>query len=159
MRLDFKSSRNLSLQTDRYDLNEDKTTEYTVGFGYVIQGVKMFGKKKKRRGRGSKEEEDQSKLLKLGRNTGGAQANDLEITFDFSLRDNIRINYKLDEDRDPEPLSGNKTLTISPAVNYQLNQNLRLRFFFDYQNTQPYVSNQFERTTMRGGITVQFQLN
>ena len=160
LRVDFKKSRNLSLQTDRYDLNEDKTTEYTVGFGYVIQGVKMFGKKKKRRGRGAKDEdEDDNKLLKLGRNTGGAQANDLEITFDFSLRDNIRINYKLDEDRDPEPLSGNKTLTISPAVNYQLNQNLRLRFFFDYTNTQPYVSNQFERTTMRGGITVQFQLN
>jgi len=158
MRFDYKKSRNLALQTDRYDLTEDKSTEYTIGFGYLVKGVKIFKKKKKRRKK-KDDDEDSNKILKLGRKTGGSQTNDLEFTFDFSFRDNIRINYKLDEERDPEPLSGNKTLTISPAATYQLNQNLKLRLFFDYTNTKPYVSNQFERTTMRGGLTIQFQLN
>jgi cell surface protein SprA len=156
LKVDFKKSRNLSLQTDRYDMNEDKSTEYVFGFGYTIKEVAFSSKKKKKKRRPAKK--DDSKVT-FGRKTGGAKNHDLNIAFNFSLRDNIRINYKLDEDRDPEPLSGNKTLTISPSADYQLNENLKLRLFFDYTNTKPYVSNQFERTTMRGGITVQFQLN
>lgn len=157
VKLDFKKSRSLSLQTDRYDLNEDKATEYVFGFGYTIKDVVFnFGGKKKRR---RKKDDNKEGNLIFGRKTGGAKNHDLQISFDFALRDNIRINYKLDEDRDPEPLSGSKTLSISPSASYQLNENLNLRLFFDYTNTKPYVSNQFERTTMRGGLTVQFQLN
>ncbi|MDX1684555.1 MAG: cell surface protein SprA [Saprospiraceae bacterium] len=159
LKVDFKKSRSLSLQTDRYDMNEDKATEYVFGFGYTIKDVEFnFGGRKKRRRRRDDDKDKDGGLI-FGRKTGGARNHDLQLSFDFSLRDNIRINYKLDDERDPEPLSGSKTLTISPAASYQLNENLNLRLFFDYTNTKPYVSNQFERTTMRGGITVQFQLN
>ena len=155
--LDFKKSRNLDLRTTSFDLNETKTTEYVVGFGYTIKDMKISFKKKKRR-RG-KSRDQGGGFLGIGSDKDKKPvSNDLVFAFDFSLRDDITQNHRLDQTRKAVPTRGMKSIRISPAVDYTLNRNLTLRLFFDYNKSTPYTSNSYPITTMRGGVTVRFNL-
>jgi cell surface protein SprA len=49
-------------------------------------------------------------------------------------------------------------VTIAPAITYQLNDQLSLRFFFDYSKNTPKTSAGYPTTNIRSGITVRFSL-
>jgi cell surface protein SprA len=92
-----------------------------------------------------------------GSSGGGStlKGNDLELLFDFSFSDNITVNHYLDLNAQPQPTRGQKEITISPAIRYNLNKNINLRLFFDYRKTEPYTTTGYPITTTEGGITVQ----
>lgn len=151
--LDVKKSRSLLLSTVAFDLNETKTSEYVLGFGYQVKGVR-FGKKP--RGRQS---QPQSNNGLLGGSGGISNAGTLNIKFDFSLRDDITLNHQIDVDRRPVATRGLRSLRISPSADYALNNNLTLRLFLDYNKTVPYTSQAYPITNFRSGLTVRFTLN
>ena len=78
--------------------------------------------------------------------------------FDFSLRDDISLNRRLDQAGEGEPTRGNRAITFTPSAQYYLNKRLSLRLFMDYRKQIPKTSIGFPTTNIRGGVTVRFAL-
>ncbi|MEY2905302.1 MAG: hypothetical protein RJA52_1318, partial [Bacteroidota bacterium] len=89
---------------------------------------------------------------------GQLRGKDLDINFNLRLRDDVTFNHLLDQGI-IEPTRGNYALSISPSVEYKMNQRLSLRLFFDYNRNVPKTSAGFPRTNTAGGIIVRFALN
>lgn len=162
---DFKKSRTLAMSFIDYRLAETQSESYTVGFGYRIKDVKigfLMGKKAKKSSSKSKKKPttDAASGTKPPPGGGSAQqSNDLNIKFDFEVRDDITINHQLDQLVEAIPTRGARTIAINPSVEYALNRRLKLRLFTDYRKTVPKTSQSFPITTLSSGVTVQFQLN
>ena len=69
-----------------------------------------------------------------------------------------RSNHLLDQDAGARATRGSKDITISPAISYDVNKNVALRFFFDYRRQEPYVSTSFIVVNWEGGVTVRIKL-
>ena len=165
----YQTAANRSLNIISKLLSENVTKEVVGGFGLVLQDVEIGfltgnGKKKRRRGRRNEEDEGVSAALSGNRNNGrsrsGGRLNvaDLDIQFNLSFRDNITYASKPDQGI-REATEGARVLTFSPSAEYQVNQQLSLRAFFDYRKSTPYNSLGFPQTTANGGVVVRFQLN
>ncbi|MDX1666210.1 MAG: cell surface protein SprA, partial [Saprospiraceae bacterium] len=153
----FNKQRRLGMSFVSNQLSETQTKEIVIGFGYLIRDLQLgiFS------GSGGRpQRDDEPPQTPQGGRTGGSQlqGNDLDINFDFSLRDDVTFNHLLDQDI-IEPTRGNFSLSISPSAEYQINERLSLRMFFDYQRTVPKTSAGFPRTTSAGGFIVRFSLN
>ncbi|MBR9919631.1 MAG: cell surface protein SprA [Bacteroidetes bacterium] len=164
LNVDFKKSRNLQLSFIDNALNETKVSEYVIGFGWRLSNVDIpfLTGSKRRRGRGITDT-DLSPASGAGRGARGPGLNQrepqqMDITFDFSLRDDVTYRYLLDQSQEPIPTRGTRSITISPAVEYQLSKQLALRFFFDYRRTEPKSTQSYPITNVNGGITVRFIL-
>ncbi|MEP7195103.1 MAG: cell surface protein SprA [Saprospiraceae bacterium] len=139
-------------------LEERNSTAYTFRAGYVVKNVYLSflpGMKKvkipKKPKKGQSVEEANAKKPK---------GNDLQFTCDFSLRDDISKIHRLDEGIIARTFEGAKQITFSPAVKYNLNKNLNVRFFVDYNKRIPYaITNSYKDVRINGGLTVQFLLN
>lgn len=161
---DFKKSRSLAMSFIDYQLAESRSTSYSVGFGYRMKNVNipfLTGKKKTQAKKKTTKKPDPNAPPTPGSTggAGGTQANDLNIKFDFEVRDDITINHLLDSPNQAVPTRGARTISINPAVEYALNKRLKLRLFTDYRKTVPKTSQSFPITTLSSGITVQFSLN
>ncbi len=162
LRADFKKARNLRMDFETGILDETRTTEYVVGFGYRLKDVIipfLTGGKKKKKGKRTTRPSNQpnNNRGRPGANQNAPKGNDLNIKFDFSFRDDISINHYLDQET-AEPTRGTRTISISPSVDYDVNKRLNLRLFFDYNKTIPKTSAAFPITNTQGGITVRFSL-
>ena len=176
-KLDFRKARTLGFSFVGNQLSQTQTSEYIVGFGYKMQNVRLSflpgyqsTKPANNRGRNANTQDpgDQSDTVNprnsrsqgSQRNRGGQQGggNDLDLKFDFSLRDDITLIQPLDESGF-EPTRGTWALRINPQAQYQLNKRLILIFFVNYTRTVPKVSSSFPITNSQGGVTVRFSLN
>jgi cell surface protein SprA len=167
MNIDYKKARTLALSFINNQLNETQTKEIAIGFGYLMKDVDIpfltGSKKKKGRGKKKKEEEEQQQNNRNNRNNRGGGRNqlegkDLDINFNFSLRDDVTFAHIIDAQQS-EPTRGTYSLSLSPSAEYKLNQRLSLRLFFDYRRNVPKTSAGFPRTDTSGGVVVRFQLN
>ena len=113
----------------------------------LLSILDLTGGAKKKKASGSAEEK-----------TNAKQGNDLDILFDMSFADNLTLNHLLDQEADAKPTRGSKDITISPAIRYDVNKNVNLRFFVDFRKQEPYVSNQYKVITTEGGVTVRISL-
>ncbi len=153
--LDFKRARSLQMSFIDYSLNETRSKEYVIGFGYRMKNVDLpFTKKKRKRPNSN---QNNSIFGNSNARRGVGQAKDLDLSFDFSLRDDITIRHQLDQDI-REPTRGTNALTVSPAAEYRLNRQLSLRFFVDYRRTIPKTSQGYPTTNVNAGVTVRFTL-
>jgi cell surface protein SprA len=162
-KFEYKTNRTLRVEMTR-GLQETKGEDFTVGFGYKLKDVKMdfLMPAKKKKGRTKKEEEKKPQQNQGGRNSGGrgqSNAGDLDITFDFSIKDDITTYHAFESGGVELPTRGNRTVSILPQVTYQLNKQLSLRFFFDYRKNVPKTSQGYPTTNVRSGVTVRFSLN
>ena len=166
LNVDYKRARTLALSLINNQLNETQTKEISIGFGYLMKEVDipfLTGSNKKK-GKRKKEEEEKQQQQQQGRNNRGGggrgqlEGQDLDINFNFSLRDDVTYAHILDAQQF-EPTRGTYSLSISPSAEYKLNRRLSLRLFFDYRRNVPKTSAGFPRTDTSGGIVVRFQLN
>ena len=135
-------------------------------FGDLLRGIDIpfltGSKKKKGRGNRNQKPDDPAKNQPNQRGGGGRgrqlEGQDLDIQFNFSLRDDVTYAHRLDEGIF-EPTRGNYQLSLSPSAEYQINRRLSLRLFFDYRRSVPKTSAGFPRTDTAGGIVVRFSLN
>ncbi len=185
IRLNYKKSRRITLSLrESGEVRETKSTDFTFGFGHTIKnvrigflqfdaGTKRTRKRKSRQKR--KEEEELDKKLRDAaddiNNKGGKigpkkkrrkkekkKGSDLVLAFDVSFRDDLTITHELDTGTDPQPSRGQKTLRIEPTIDYDINKNLTLRLFFEYNSTRPYTSDSAPTVRTRGGINFRFKL-
>jgi len=134
-KFNYQIMRTLNMSFLNYQLGEQKSKEIKLGIGYKIRGLKLpfkFGT-----------------LTKL--------KNELIFKFDFAIRDSRNMIHKLDQNIS-EPTGGTKMISLLPSVDYILNKNIRLRFFFDWKKTIPYTSTSYPITNMNTGITLRYTL-
>lgn len=133
LRFEYRKSRTASLSLIDYQVSETKSTDYTFGLGYRVKGLtlpfEILGVRK----------------LK----------NDLNIKMDVSLRDDRTSNNYLAQQVDITT-RGQKVITISPSIDYIVNEKLTLRLFYDRRQSIPYVSSSYPITTTRAGLTLRF---
>ncbi|MEM6397532.1 MAG: cell surface protein SprA [Bacteroidota bacterium] len=163
----YQISANRSLNIVSKLVTENTVTEIVGGFGMVLEGVNigfLTGKRNRRRGRDRQEAEEEVAQQAGGRRGGGRgqsggrlNIGDLDFQLNFSFRDNITFASVPDQGV-REATEGNQTVTFSPSAEYQINNQLALRAFFDYRRTLPYNTLGFPTTTARGGVVVRFQL-
>jgi cell surface protein SprA len=160
LRVDFKKSRNLQMSFLDNGLNETKTSEYVIGFGYRMQGVQIGFLKKLQTPEAEKSLTPGSGGRSSQQRGGASPRNngDMDISFDFSLRDDVTTRYLLDQPIN-EPTRGTRAISISPAAEYQVNKQLALRLFMDYRRTIPKISQSFPITNTSAGVVVRFTLN
>ncbi len=135
-KVDYKQSRTMTMNFADYQLVELKSKQLTVGAGYKIKGLKLPIKIK-------------GKKIRLD--------NDLNFRFDFSYRDNVTINHRIDQGV-PQITAGSRVITIQPSIDYVVSKRLNIRLFFDQTRTIPKISSGFPTTNTRGGITLRFSL-
>ena len=149
-------------------LSEQVSTEVIGGFGVVLEEVEigfLQGRKKKKRLSKKQEEEAKKKAANArnGRNQGASRSggrlkvSDMDIQFNFSLRDGKTYASRQNPNI-REIVEGSRVLTFAPSVEYQVNDLLSLRAFFDYRKTQPFNPLGFPQTAASGGVVVRFQL-
>lgn len=133
IRLDYGRSRTVSLSLIDYQVSETRSTEWIIGMGYRIKGLVLpfsfFGVKQ----------------LK----------NDLNIKFDFAYRDDLTSNtyMALNENR---ATMGQRVIAITPTIDYIINDNLQLQFYFDRRQSFPHVLTSFPLTSTKGGLKLTF---
>ncbi|HRI27756.1 MAG TPA: hypothetical protein PK715_06815, partial [Chitinophagales bacterium] len=107
------------------------------GLGYRLKGLKL-------------------KFLKFGGKPLNLE-NDLVFNTDVSYRNNVTMNYRLDQNVG-EPTSGMKTIRIAPSIDYVVSNRLRITLFYDRTRNIPATSASFPITNTRGGIRINFNL-
>ena len=164
-KVDFKKSRSLALSMQDNSLSETRSDEYVVGWGYRMKDVYIAflkGGKKKKKARSKKKtssKNNPSPNAAGGKNKDD-EASDLNFAFDFGYRFNRSFRNAFDNSIETsEPTRGNKTITINPAVDYDISKKLNARLFFDYTRTIPTTTAQFPTTSIAGGVRIRFTLD
>ncbi len=134
IKVEFKRSRNLTMNISNAQITEVKTQEYIVGSGYRFKKVKI-------RFNATKEFES-----------------DLNLRMDFSIRDNLTIIRKVIEDA-YQVTSGQNIFTLKFNADYNLSKSFNVRFFFDWITNNPRVSNRFKTSNINFGLSVRFSLS
>lgn len=150
----YTKKRGLSMGFISYELAETRSTTLDFGFDWKMKNVRIgflpgFNNAANKKKASSKKEEDKSNAKK---------GNDLDILFDLSFADNLTLNHLLDQDAGARATRGSKDISISPAIRYDINKNINLRFFVDFRKQEPYVSNSYKVVTTEGGITIRISL-
>jgi len=138
--LEYKKSRMLSLSLIDYQLSENRSTEYVIGIGWRKRGFPLPFR------------------IKLpGKEASNRLDNDINFRLDFSWRDDATANSRLDLNS-ALPTSGQRVITISPSIDYVLNNRVNLKLFFDQRRTEPKVSTSAPITTTRAGLQIRVAL-
>jgi len=140
-RFEYKKSRQLSLSLIDFQLSEARSEEFTIGVGWRKRGLNLPFKIK----------------LPGMKKSAKELSNDLNLRLDLSLRDDATANSRLDQEA-ALPTAGQRVITISPSVDYVLNNRINLRLFFDQRRTEPKVSTSAPITTTRAGLQVRVSL-
>jgi cell surface protein SprA len=160
LNFEYRKTRELGMNFNGKELVESNTEEIVFGFGYTFENIDIpfltrSGGKKKNRDKKKKDG-----IIKLGGDTGKITDNrgrEMLVNVDFSFRDDIVTNYSVDGPA--EKTRGSESLRINPSIEYDVNQNLALRLFFDYSRTIPVIQTSYPLTNAQGGITLRFKLN
>jgi len=134
--IDYKKSRNLGLSFIDYQLIETRTDAITVGFGYRFQDLSI-------------------PIRFMGNNF--ELKNDLSFIFDFTYRNDITINYTIDQEN-TEPTQGAVTYMIAPRLEYTVNDRLRASLFYERRSTDPHIPDSYKNVNTRAGLQLTFTL-
>ena len=163
---DFKKSRTLALSLQDNSVNETRSDEYIIGWGYRMKDVYIAflkgGKKKKKTRKKKSSKNNPSPNARGGKNKDD-EASDLNFSFDFGFRNNrsFKTPFETSDDDDVDPLGtrGSKSISINPAVDYDISKKLNARLFFDYTRNEPFTTPGFPTTTIAGGVRIRFTLD
>ncbi|MEI7490679.1 MAG: cell surface protein SprA [Bacteroidota bacterium] len=137
---EMRRSRTLSFSFSNNQLTEVASSEFIVGLGYRIKGIKL----------------NFSGLL-----GGGKKAktkSDLALKLDFSIRKNRTVLRRVDQDVNQISI-GQQVMNINFTADYNLSQKFNIQFYFKKDINTPYVSNQYRTSNTQGGLALRFSLS
>ncbi len=135
-RVELKRNRNLSLSLNNNQLMENRSEEIVIGTGYRFEEVPI--------------------TIKSGGNQRKFQS-DLDLRFDLSIRENMMIMRKLEEDVNT-PTSGQTVVTAKFTASYRLSSRFELKFYYDQVVTKPIVSTSYPTSNTKVGFNLRFTL-
>jgi len=153
LNFEWKKTRNLLLSIGLGQLTETRATELVFGLGFTKSNVNIGfltgGQERNRRGRKTDDNVDDQPSNNRG-GVNNSRGRELTFNLDFAMRDDVTWIHKFDDGATEEPIRGLQSIRFSPSVDYDVNKNLTLRMFFDYNSSI---------TSIQGGITASFILN
>ena len=161
MKAEYRRTRNLTLSMTSVQINESRSNDIVVGFGYKINDFKLFGsgtsRKIKKAQKGKKaNSQQQTTNSQSAKKTGINQ--DLNLRLDISLRDQAAITRDI-ATRTSAASSGNSALKVSFMADYTLSRLLTMSFYYDRQTNTPLLSSSSYPTTTRDfGLSLKFSL-
>jgi cell surface protein SprA len=138
-KFEIKKSRNLSLSFTGNQLTEIITDDIVLGIGYRFKDVEIG-------------------FLSAGGGAAKKYKSDLNLKADVSIKTNRTVLRRIEEGIN-QISAGQKVITINTSADYQMNEKVTLRLFFDKILTNPFVSNQYASSTTNGGISLRFTLS
>ena len=162
VKLEYKTSRVLSLSMTSVQLNETRSKDWVIGLGYKINNFNLFGsgtshRKVKGKGKGSANAQEDN-----GKAPGGRGRN--EINHDLNTRLDISFRKQAAITRDiatgvSSASSGNAAFQLKFAADYTLSRFLTLTAYYDRQTNTPLLSSSsYPTTTQDFGVSVKFSL-
>ncbi|WP_435355312.1 cell surface protein SprA [Emticicia sp. SJ17W-69] len=137
-KFEYNKERRASLNLANSQVAEYSSDDFVFNFGFKKNNVKL-----PLRGR-------DGKVITL--------KNDLNLQFNFTIRDIKAIQRRLDGD--PQPTQGNYNLQLGPRISYQVNKRVMMNFYIDHLVNTPFVTNfSYPRVTTTGGLNVRFALS
>jgi cell surface protein SprA len=135
-KLEYKRERTLNFSLNNQQLSEQKGSEFVIGIGYNTQKLtlpfKIGGRKR-------------------------VLENNINFRLDFSIREAVtRVRY-LDRASN-DPVLGQVIYMLKPTIDYNINERLLLRIFYDYRRTDPATSNSFPTIIQSGGFSLRYTL-
>ena len=145
-KFEYTKTRQLSLSLNDFQLSEVRSTEFVVGAGYRKRGLPMpFGLK-------------WPKWLNSKNSANKKLENEINFRIDFRVRDNVTANSKLDQDNN-FATGGSKETTISPTIDYFLNNRINIKLYYDRRKVVPYISSSAPTTNTRAGVQIRISLS
>jgi cell surface protein SprA len=138
-RFEYRKSRTLTFSMINRQLTDLNTDEIVIGLGYRVKDVTFT-------------------VSSMG--GGGRKStikSDLDIKVDFSIRNNRTVLRRIDQNID-QVSAGQRVYSINTSIDYMLSKSVTLRLFFDKIINNPFVANQYDNSTTKGGISIRFSL-
>ena len=140
-KFEYKTDRNLQMNLITRTMVEMRNKEFVIGAGYRASGIRL--------------------PIKLdGKNI--LLRNDLNIRFDFSIRDGVTIVRTIDGNGPGQdsyiPTGGIKTVSIRPSIDYKISDALNFRMFYNRNANNPVTSNSFPSALTDFGVTLRYNL-
>ena len=164
-KLEYKTTRVLTLSTTSVQLQEAKSNDWVIGMGYKINDFKLFGggggnkRKAKGKSKGDSDNDNEGKSNSSRTQTGSKGFNhDLNLRFDFSYRQQASIMRDI-ATMTSTASSGNTALKFSLNADYTLSKLMTMSFYYDQQVNTPLLSaNSYPTTTRDFGLSLKFSL-
>ncbi len=165
-KLEYRTTRVLSLSMTSVQLNESSSNDWVIGMGYKINNFDFFGlfggatkarKAKTAKGKGKNQDENRNSSQN-NRNSRTGFNTDLNLRLDLSFRKQAAICRDI-ASMTSAASSGNSAFKLSFAADYTLSKLLTMSFFYDRQTNTPLLSsNSYPTTTQDFGLSLKFSL-
>ena len=159
-KLEYKTTRTLSLSMTSIQIVESLTKDWVIGTGYTIDNFKLFGAKNHRAVKSKKkgnDDEDDSNSKKSTAKTKGTNTS-LKLRLDLTLRNQASITRDIATITSAAS-SGTKTFKLSFSAEYTLSKLVSMSFYYDCQTTTPLLSSSsYPTTTHDFGLSLKVSL-
>ena len=163
-KLEYRTTRVLSLSMTSIQINEALSRDWVVGLGYKIQDFRIFGSgvsrqiKKAQTGKG-KRHTSEVKETAAGTSSRKSGVNhDLNLRLDISFRNQASITRDIASGVSSAS-SGNSAFKLSFMADYTLSRLMTLTAYYDQQTNTPLLSSSAYPTTTRDfGLSLKFSL-
>jgi cell surface protein SprA len=130
-KFEYKKDRNATLSLNNNQVTEVLGNEWVIGTGYKFKKVKLpFDKIK---------------------------ANDLNVRFDFSFRDNLTVIRKIEEATN-QATAGQRVISIKATADYNLTNNLTLQLYYNQTLNTPKIATSYPTGNLSTGVRLRFNL-
>jgi cell surface protein SprA len=133
----WQKSRSMSLSFSSNRLTEIRSNEFSVGASYRFDEVPL--------------------ILNFDNGDQKSFKSDLKLNADVGIRSNLSI-YRDMEGGEPEISQGRQVVTWKFSADYAVSNNFTLRFFFNRQATNPFISRLYATRNTNIGFSVRFVL-
>ena len=165
LKAEYRRTRVLNLSMTSIQINESRSNDIVLGFGYKISDFRLFGSgtnRKIKKAQGNKNatqsnQSEQTKKTNSSTKKGGVN-HDLNMRLDISLRDQAAITPDIATCTSAAS-SGNSALKISFMADYTLPRLLTLSAYYERQTNKPLLSSSsYPTTTHDFGLSMKFSL-
>jgi len=133
--IEVRTSRQIALNMSDLTIDEVHGSEFIAGLGYKIKNLTL--------------------PIKIGNKP---LKNDLTIKVDFSLLQNQTI-IRNTENLSNQVTGGQSIFSVKSQAEYNINQRVSFRLYFDKIINTPFISSSYPTSTMDGGIAIRFTLS
>ena len=159
-KLEYRSTRVLTLSMTSVQLNEATSNDLVIGAGYKVNNFNLFARGNNRAVKGAAKGPKTS-AAQTGSTRGNAKStanHDLNLRLDLSLRKQAAITRDI-ASMTSSASSGNTAFKLSLQADYTLSKLLTMTFYYDRQTNTPLLSSSsYPTTTQDFGFALKVSL-
>jgi cell surface protein SprA len=138
LKMQYRTSRNVSLNVSSYQVVETKMTDITAGVGFRIENF--------------------NKVLRLPKTGGANFDNDMQLSGDVSFRKAQSLIRKIQEAY-TQPTSGDTQIVLKFTADYKMSKMIVLQAFYDRQISKPLISSSaYPHSQSSFGVNIKVSL-